>query len=109
MLDIFRAINHCHQLNIAHRDIKPENLMFGEDGRIKLIDFGLAKQTITKYQRMHTLAGTPYFISPDVLVGRYGKECDMWSLGVLLYLILSGSFPFDGPNRAEVFDKIRKG
>ena len=55
------------------------------------------------------MAGTPYFISPDVLKGRYGKECDMWSLGVLLFLILSGDFPFDGPNRADVFDKIQKG
>lgn len=58
---------------------------------------------------MNTLAGTPYFISPEVLKGRYGKECDMWSLGVLLYLLLSGDFPFDGPNRADVFDKISKG
>ena len=109
MLDIFRAINHCHQQNIAHRDIKPENLMYGEDGRIKLIDFGLAKQTLNNYQKMNTLAGTPYFISPEVLKGRYGKECDMWSLGVLLYLLLSGDFPFDGVNRADVFEKITKG
>lgn len=58
---------------------------------------------------MNTLAGTPYFISPEVLKGRYGKECDMWSLGVLLFLLLSGDFPFDGPNRAEVFEKISKG
>ena len=56
---------------------------------------------------MTTLAGTPYFISPDVLNGYYGKECDIWSLGVLLYLLLSGTFPFDGTNRTQVFDKIQ--
>ena len=55
---------------------------------------------------MTTLAGTPYFISPEILKGMYGRECDMWSLGVLLYLLLSGDFPFDGENRAELFTKI---
>ena len=55
---------------------------------------------------MSTLAGTAYFISPEILVGKYGKECDMWSLGVLMYMLLSGEYPFDGDNRAEVFDKI---
>jgi calcium-dependent protein kinase len=106
MADIFRAINHCHAMNIAHRDIKPENLMYGQDGKIKLIDFGLAKRGNTKHSNMTTLAGTPYFISPEILNGVYGKECDMWSLGVLLFLLLSGDFPFDGDNRTELFDKI---
>ena len=55
---------------------------------------------------MTTLAGTPYFISPEILRGVYGKECDMWSLGVLLYILLSGEFPFDGDSRVEVFEKI---
>lgn len=58
---------------------------------------------------MTTLAGTPYFISPEVLKGVYGKECDMWSLGVLLYILLSGEFPFNGDSRTEVFSKIQKG
>ena len=107
MQDILKAISHCHSLNIAHRDIKPENLMYGQDGRIKLIDFGLAKKN--GLQRMTTLAGTPYFISPEVLKGVYGKECDMWSLGVLLYILLSGEFPFNGDSRAEVFGKIQGG
>lgn len=55
---------------------------------------------------MTTLAGTPYFIAPEVLKGFYGMECDIWSLGVLLFLLLSGDFPFDGDSRAEVFEKI---
>jgi len=105
MLDIIKAINHCHSLKIAHRDIKPENIMYGEDGEIKLIDFGLAKQT-KRTGKMTTLAGTPYFISPEILKGVYGIECDMWSLGVLMYMLLSGDYPFNGENRAEVFHRI---
>jgi calcium-dependent protein kinase len=65
-----------------------------------LIDFGLAKRNNSKNSQMTTLAGTPYFISPEILKGTYGKECDMWSLGVLMFLLLSGDFPFDGENRA---------
>ena len=55
---------------------------------------------------MSTIAGTPYFLSPEILKKVYGKECDMWSLGILLYLLLSGEFPFDGNSRVEVFEKI---
>ncbi len=109
MYDIMLAIRHCHQLNIAHRDIKPENLMYGQDGHIKLIDFGLAKQTAKKKHLMSTLAGTPYFIAPEVLQGTYGRECDIWSLGVLLFMLLSGDYPFDGDSKAEVFEKIKSG
>jgi len=58
---------------------------------------------------LHTVAGTPYFISPEVLNGNYGKECDLWSLGVVLYLMITGKYPFDGNSRAEVFSKIQKG
>lgn len=58
---------------------------------------------------MTTLAGTPYYIAPEVLRGYYGIECDIWSLGVLLFLLLTGDYPFDGDNRSEVFEKIKKG
>lgn len=83
--------------------------MYGSDGEVKFIDFGLAKQTAKANQKLHTVAGTPYFISPEVLNGNYGKECDIWSLGVVLFLMITGKYPFDGNSRAEVFGKIQKG
>jgi calcium-dependent protein kinase len=99
-----RALIHCHKQNIVHRDIKPENIMYDSVGEVKLIDFGLAKQT-TGGQKLHTIAGTPYFIAPEVLGGSYNKECDIWSLGVLLFVLVTGTYPFDSAtkNRAEVF------
>jgi calcium-dependent protein kinase len=94
-------------MNIVHRDIKPENIMYDVSGEVKLIDFGLAKQTGTN-EKLHTIAGTPYFIAPEVLNGSYGKECDIWSLGVLFFVLVTGTYPFDSAtkNRAEVFSKI---
>ena len=58
---------------------------------------------------MHTIAGTPYFIAPEVLNSRYGKECDVWSVGVVLYMLLSGRYPFEAAGRAELFSKIQEG
>jgi calcium-dependent protein kinase len=108
MKKLLLAINHCHGINIAHRDIKPENIMYGADGEVKLIDFGLAKSQ-KKKQTMHTIAGTPYYMAPEVLKGKYGVECDIWSLGVLLYILLSGYLPFSGNSRAEIFEAIADG
>ncbi len=58
---------------------------------------------------METIVGTPYYVAPEVLLGQYGKECDCWSLGVLLYIILSGNLPFAGQNQMEVFGKVKRG
>ena len=66
------ALEHCHAQNIFHRDIKPENIMFGKDGNIKLIDFGLSIAT-DKINNKKEVVGTPYFIAPEVLTGKYDK------------------------------------
>ena len=87
-------------------DIKPENIMYGEGHEIKLIDFGFA---IPKKKGSMDIAGTPYYIAPEVLTGNYGTECDIWSLGVCIYQLLSGKMPFDGNSQDEVFDKIQSG
>jgi calcium-dependent protein kinase len=98
------ALNHCHKLNVIHRDIKPENMMFGKDGDIRLVDFGLAQETD---KNLAQIAGTPYFMSPDVLDGNYGAKSDVWSLGCVMFMLVAGALPFQGASRSEVFDKIR--
>jgi calcium-dependent protein kinase len=100
------ALSHCHAMGITHRDIKPENIMFGKDGEVRLVDFGLAKDSIFK---MRTYAGTPYFMAPEVLNGSYTHKCDIWSLACVLYLLVAGKLPYSGLSREEVFKKIRKG
>ena len=92
-------------MNIAHRDIKPENILITDSGDLKLIDFGLSKQV--KFKKMKTIVGTPYYIAPEVLDGKYGVKCDIWSLGVIMYILLSGYLPFSGSNAAEVFEKVK--
>ena len=71
--------------------------MIGKDQQIKLIDFGLAKQV--KTAKLKTEAGTPYYMAPEVVKGNYGPRCDVWSLGIILYIMLSGHFPFNGSNK----------
>lgn len=81
--------------------------MYGEHN-VKFIDFGFAIVQHKKKADMD-IAGTPYYIAPEVLTGVYGKDCDIWSLGVCLYQLLTGEMPFDGNSQAEVFRKIKKG
>ena len=100
------ALQHCHSLGITHRDIKPENIMYGKDKEIRLVDFGLSKDS---KEKMSTYAGTPYFMAPEVIKGEYGHECDIWSLGCVLYMLVAGRLPFEGYSRQEVFGKIQKG
>ena len=93
MKQLFQAINHCHAQNIVHRDIKPDNIMITNDNSVRLIDFGLSKAS-KKGKQLKTVAGTPYYMSPEVLDGAYSKKADIWSLGVILYTLVSGYLPF---------------
>ena len=107
MKALFNAINHCHSQDIIHRDIKPDNIMITKSDQVKLIDFGLSKAT-NNNRNLTTVAGTPYYMAPEVLEGSYGKKADLWSLGVLLYTLVSGYLPFQGNNAPEVFRKIKE-
>lgn len=93
MKKLFSALNHMHSQGVVHRDIKPENIMLTTQGELKLIDFGLAQRC--KFQSNQTdIAGTPYYMAPEVLDGHFNEKCDIWSIGVLLYVFMSGYLPF---------------
>ena len=117
---IVSAIHYCHSQGIAHRDLKMENVLFlykTQDSPIKIIDFGLSESVQivnhkdlleNKNINMTGSVGTPHYISPEVLQGKYNQKCDIWSAGVILYAILSGSFPFDGNTDKEIYKCILK-
>uniref|UniRef100_A0A9J2PLK5 non-specific serine/threonine protein kinase n=1 Tax=Ascaris lumbricoides TaxID=6252 RepID=A0A9J2PLK5_ASCLU len=96
MRDIGSAVAHLHSLGIAHRDIKPENMLYSNEGVLKLADFGFAKHSAQGEERpLQTACYTPYYVAPEILRrDRYDKSCDMWSLGVVMYILLCGLAPF---------------
>ena len=120
---IIIAISYCHNQGICHRDLKLENVLFltsQEDSPIKIIDFGLSQcvekkklvQIITGKNfgtmNMQSPVGTPHYVSPEVIKGNYNQKCDIWSAGVILFVMLGGYFPFDGNTDNEVYKAISK-
>ncbi|REJ78791.1 MAG: hypothetical protein DWQ47_04940 [Acidobacteria bacterium] len=114
-IQVCSALAAAHSAGIIHRDIKPENVMLRHDGYVKILDFGLAKLTQAKAVESEDLAstrpgsviGTPAYMSPAQLSGeKIDPRTDLWSCGVVLYEILTGSNPFRGANRRETFEKI---
>ena len=112
MKKAFLAIAHLHEKGIVHRDIKPENFLFSskkEDAELKLIDFGLSRKFDAANLPLTTVVGTPLYVSPEVIKGSYDQHCDYWSLGVLMYVLLSGQPPFDDETSSGVFKKVLAG
>jgi len=110
---ILRAVFYMHENQIAHRDLKPENFLFMtkdsiERNTLKIIDFGLSCK-FSPGQVLTTKAGTPYYVAPEVLGGKYNQQSDMWSCGVIMYVMLCGYPPFFGETDAEVLTKVRAG
>jgi len=102
---LLEAVQHLHSRDIVHRDIKAENVLFEsveEGSPIKLVDLGLSRTHGIHDAAMTTPVGTAYYMSPDVLRGRYDRTCDVWAVGVLAYILLSGYPPFYGPCDDEV-------
>jgi myosin-light-chain kinase len=94
---VLKSIEYIHGLNIVHRDIKPENFLLTGDGtRVKLIDFGLSVRLRSNEERLSALVGSAHYLAPEMIRQNYSKPVDMWSAGILLYLMLFGRYPFDG-------------
>lgn len=109
---ILDAISYCHDKAIVHRDLKPENFLFSsKDERtavIKIIDFGLSRHDHdVKQGIMNTKVGTPYYVAPEVLNREYTKSCDIWSIGVITYILLCGYPPFYGDTDTQIFESVR--
>lgn len=107
---ICSAVAYCHAHGVCHRDLKLENFCMADksaDARIKMIDFGLSG-AITSMP-MTDACGTLYYVAPEVLTGHYDEKCDMWSLGVLTYVLLDGRAPFMGRNDRQTYKLIRTG
>lgn len=134
-LQIIKSLFYCHKHGICHRDLKPENFLFSskeDENNLKLIDFGLSKvyksedelmdqrkstntlSGMTEFKgrrkvNMTTKAGTPYYIAPEVLTGNYDEKCDVWSAGVILYILVCGYPPFYGHTDPQILESVKKG
>ncbi|CAD7702477.1 unnamed protein product [Ostreobium quekettii] len=108
---MLQVVAHCHDMGIIHRDLKPENFLLADPSDyapLKAIDFGLSA-FFKEGQVMDEVVGTPYYVAPEVLNKHYSKEADVWSMGVILYILLIGVPPFYKDTDEEIFEAIQDG
>ncbi|XP_008792201.2 CBL-interacting protein kinase 18-like [Phoenix dactylifera] len=110
---LISAVDYCHSRGVYHRDLKPENVLLDENGDLKVSDFGLSALAESRRQDglLHTTCGTPAYIAPEVInrKGYDGAKADIWSCGVILFVLLAGYLPFHDSNLMEMYRKIGKG
>jgi len=122
MYQIFSAVHYCHSMNVIHRDLKPENILIvKQDGnkgknidsskklyKVKIIDFGTAK-IFDKTKVEKRMIGSSYYMAPEVIYKNYNEKCDLWSCGVILYVLLSANPPFSGKDDNQIIESIKRG
>ncbi|GAB2289105.1 CBL-interacting serine/threonine-protein kinase 6 [Dionaea muscipula] len=110
---LISAVDFCHSRGVYHRDLKPENLLLDDDGNLKVADFGLSAFTehLKQDGLLHTTCGTPAYVAPEVIgkKGYDGAKADIWSCGVILYVLLAGFLPFQDDNLMAMYRKIYRG
>lgn len=106
-----QAINYLHQKGIVHRDIKAENFLIVKTGfpEMKLIDFGLATTVSSLDAVMTECVGSPFYLAPEVLEKSYTSKCDLWSTGVMMFILMTGELPYDCESNTDMFEHIREG
>ncbi|XP_022842784.1 calcium-dependent protein kinase 20-like [Olea europaea var. sylvestris] len=108
---IVGVVEACHSLGVMHRDLKPENFLFvneQEESPLKTIDFGLS-MFFKPVETFSDVVGSPYYVAPEVLKKHYGQECDVWSAGIIIYILLSGVPPFWDETEQGIFEQVLKG
>mgnify|MGYP003732274055 FL=1 len=109
--ELVLALAHVHALGVVYRDLKPENVLLDARGHVRLTDFGLSKEGVTLHAKgAHSFCGTPEYLAPEILARRgHGRAVDWWSLGALLYEMLTGLPPFYSRDREKLFEGIKHG
>lgn len=103
---LLHVISYLNSVSMCHRDLKPENIMINpETLKIKLLDFGLSTR-FNESQDLTSPVGTPYYVAPEILRGKYNRECDMWSVGIICFILLTGVPPFQGDDLADIYKEI---
>ncbi|XP_045788262.1 CBL-interacting serine/threonine-protein kinase 9-like [Trifolium pratense] len=107
---LINAVDYCHSRGVYHRDLKPENLLLDNNGVLKITDFGLSTYSQQEDELLRTACGTPNYVAPEVINDRgyVGSTSDIWSCGVILFVLMAGYLPFDEPNQMTLFQKISR-
>lgn len=108
---VLSAVDYCHSFNICHRDLKPENILINEFGEAKVADFGMACIQQSPNHKLRTSCGSPHYAAPELVSSKVyrGDRVDVWSLGVVLYALLTCLLPFDNPDTSVLLAMARKG